>query len=168
MIERKYLAHYIDANFGSGTVANYRLGKDIEEYTIELNGDVEKKKNILGEQSVVHKGYEPQSSVETFYPDYDDALSTKLFEIANERECGDKVRTTMVDVILKNDGTVISAYKEDIVVDVKSLGGSTEGVNTPFDVYYAGNRVKGTFNISTKTFTPNSESSTDQPANDGE
>ena len=45
MIERKYLAHYIDANFGNGEVENYRLGKDIEEYTIELNGEVEKKKN---------------------------------------------------------------------------------------------------------------------------
>ncbi len=157
MIERKYLAHYIDANFGKESVENYRLGKDIEEYIIELNGEVEKKKNILGEQSVVHKGYEPQSSVETFYPDYDDALSEKLFEIANERKSGDDVKTTMVDVILKPDGTVVSAYREDVVIDVKSLGGATEGVNTPFDVHYAGNRVKGTFNVSTKTFTPNSD-----------
>ena len=168
MIERKYLAHYIDANFKSGTASNYRLGKDVEEYTIELNGEVEKKKNILGEQSVVHKGYEPQSSIETFYPDYDDVLSEKLFDIANNRKCGDDVRTTMVDVILKKDGTVVSAYREDVVIDVKSLGGSTEGVNTPFDVHYAGNRVKGTFNVSTKAFTPDSETSTDQSANDGE
>ena len=156
MIERKYLAHYIDANFGSGEVANYRLGKDIEEYTIELNGEVEKKKNILGEQSVTHKGYEPSSSVETFYPDYDDVLSQKLFDIANERKSGDDVRTTMVDVILKPDGTVVSAYKEDVVIDVKSLGGATEGVNVPFEIHYAGNRVKGTFDTSTKTFTTES------------
>jgi hypothetical protein len=154
MIERKYLAHFIDANFGKGEVANYRLGKDIEEYNIELNGEVEKKKNILGEQSVVHKGYEPQTSIDTFYPDYDDELSQKLFEIANERLTGDNVKTTMVDVILKPDGTVVSAYREDVVIDVKSLGGATEGVNTPFDVIYAGNRVKGNWDVSTKTFTP--------------
>ena len=153
MVERKYLAHYIDANFGSGEVANYRLGKDIEEYTIELNGEVEKKKNILGEQSVNHKGYEPQASVGNFYPDYDDVLSEKLFEIANERLTGDKVRTTMVDVLVKEDGTVVSAYREEVVIDLKSLGGSTEGVNTPFDIHYAGNRVKGTWDVSTKTFT---------------
>jgi len=157
MIERKYLAHFIDANFGNGAVANYRLGKDIEEYNIELNGEVEKKKNILGEQSVVHKGYEPQTSVDTFYPDYDDELSQKLFEIANERLTGDEVKTTMVDVILQPDGTVVSAYREDVIVDVKSLGGATEGVNTPFDVIYAGNRVKGTWDVSTKTFTPDAE-----------
>ena len=157
MIERKYLAHFIDANFGEGTVTNYRLGKDIEEYNIELNGEVEKKKNILGEQSVVHKGYEPQASIDTFYPDYDNELSQKLFEIANDRLTGDKVRTTMVDVILKPDGSVVSAYREDVVIDVKSLGGGTEGVNTPFDVIYAGNRVKGNWDVSTKTFTPDAE-----------
>jgi len=154
MIERKYLAHYIDANFSTGEASNYRLGKDLEEYNIEMNGDVEKRKNIWGEQSVQHKGYEPQSSVETFYPDFDDTLSEKLFEIANERLTGDNVRTTMVDVTFKPDGSVVSAYREEVVIDVKSLGGNTIGINTPFEVHYAGNRVKGSWDISTKTFTP--------------
>ena len=64
-VERKYLAHYIDASFG-GTTANYvRLGKDLEEYNEELNPDVEVKKNIIGEQSVSHNGYEVQSEVDS-------------------------------------------------------------------------------------------------------
>lgn len=63
-IERKYLAHFLDAKFGVKTqgeetyTPNYtRLGKDLEEYNEELNPDVEVNKNILGEQNVVHNGY---------------------------------------------------------------------------------------------------------------
>lgn len=157
MIERKYLAHYIDANFGKTSVSNYRLGKDVEEYNIEMNGEVESKKNILGENSVTHKGYDPSASLDTYYGDYDDTLTNSLLDIVNERKTGDSVRTTVVDVLLKLGSTgeveVVSAYREDVIIDVKSVGGSTEGVNIPFDIHYAGNRVKGSFDTATKTFT---------------
>jgi len=49
-LERKYLIHYIDSSFG-GTPAYERIGKDLEEYNIELNPDVETIKNIWGETS---------------------------------------------------------------------------------------------------------------------
>lgn len=160
MIERKYLAHYIDANFGNTSVSNYRLGKDVEEYNIEMNGEVESKKNILGENSVTHKGYDPSASLDTYYGDYDDTLTNSLLDIVNERKTGDSVRTTVVDVLLKLGSTgeveVVSAYREDVIIDVKSVGGSTEGVNIPFDIHYAGNRVKGSFDTATKTFTETS------------
>ena len=152
-IERKYLAHFIDASFG-GTTANYvRLGTDLEEYNEELNPDVEIKKNILGEQSVQHNGYEVQSEVDPFYAYTGDALYEKLAAIANERSTGDKCVTTKVDVLLKADGSVEWAYKEDVYVIPNSVGGDTSGVQIPFTVYNAGNRVKGTFNMSTKAFT---------------
>lgn len=151
-MERKWLAHFIDANFGASEVTNYRLGKDIEEYNIELNGEIEEKQNILGENSVTHKGYKPTASVDTFYAKNGDSLSDKLIEIVNGRLKGDDVRTTVVDVIMDDEGNVISAYREDVVINIKSIGGSTE-VNIPFDIHYAGNRVSGTFDMSAKTFT---------------
>ena len=67
MIERKFLAHYVDAAFSSSAPTYVRLGKNLEEYNEELNPDVEVTKNILGEQSVQHSGYEAQSDVVTFY-----------------------------------------------------------------------------------------------------
>nr|DAG33854.1 MAG TPA: hypothetical protein [Bacteriophage sp.] len=160
MIERKYLAHYLDASF-NGTSATYvRLGKDLEEYNEELNPDVEVNKNILGEQSVKHSGYEVQADVDPFYyEDYDDALSNKIMEIANTRATGDKCKTTMVDVLLKPGAeedsapTVVWAYREDVYVIPNSVGGDTSGVQTPFTVYKAGNRVKGTWDVSKKSFT---------------
>ncbi len=156
MIERKYLAHYIDASFG-GTVANYRLGKDVEEYNIELNPSVETKKNIMGENSVALTGYEVSSSLDTYYGSYDETLTAKLMQIANERRTGNAVKTTVVDVLIDDTDeelSVVWAYREDAIIAVKSIGGGNAGVNLPFDIHYAGNRVKGTWNLTSKTFTP--------------
>lgn len=151
-IERKYLAHYLDAGFG--TQVNYiRLGADLEEYGEELNPDVEIQKNILGEQSVRHNGYEVQSEVEPFYAYTGEPLFEQLAMIANERKTGDDCKTTKVDVLLNEDGSVVWAYREDVYVIPNSLGGDTSGVQIPFTVYNAGNRVAGTFDLKTKTFT---------------
>lgn len=154
-IERKYLAHFIDASFGGQTPNFVRLGKDLEEFIEELNPDVEVKKNILGEQNVVHNGYEVQSEVDPFYAYTGDPLYEQLALIANERKTGDDCKTTKVDVLLNEDGTVVWAYREDVYVVPNSVGGDTSGVQIPFTVYNAGNRVAGTWDTNTKTFTEN-------------
>lgn len=153
-IERKYLAHFIDASFGGETLNYVRLGKDLEEYNEELNPDVEVQKNILGEQNVVHNGYEVQSEVEPFYAYEGDPLFTQLCKVANDRLTGDDCMTTKVDVLLSATGTVVWAYREDCYVVPTQVGGDTSGVQVPFTVYNAGNRVKGTFDMTQKTFTP--------------
>ena len=102
-IDRKYLAHYLDASFGVGEVNYVRLGVDLEEYNEELNPDVEISKNILGQQNVKHNGYEAQSEVDPFYAYTGDVLFTKLTLIANERKTGDACKTTKVDVLLASD-----------------------------------------------------------------
>ena len=155
-IERKYLAHFIDAAFSSASPNYQRLGKDLEEYNEELNPDVEITKNILGEQNVVHSGYEVQASADTFYAYYDEPLGEHLFVIANERKTGSDCKTTKVDVLFNEDGSVEWAYREDCYVIPDSVGGDTSGVQIPFTVYGAGNRTAGTWNNSTRTFTPSS------------
>lgn len=158
-LERKYLAHYIDAAFSSSKPSYVRLGQDLEEYNEELNPDVEVNKNILGEQTVQHNGYEVQSDVDPYYAYKDDPLFEKLASIANERSTGAACQTTKVDVLLDSDGTVQWAYKEDVYVIPNSVGGDTSGVQIPFTVYNAGNRVKGTWDMATKTFTPSTTAS---------
>ena len=161
MLERKYLAHYIDAAFSAdGASANYtRLGKDLEEYSIELSPEVETKKNILGENSVTVSGYEVSSSVEPYYFAHEDTLGEKLMNIAMNRTTGDGCKTTVVDVLLKPgetpeaDPVVVWAYREDCKVVPESVGGDTTGVQIPFTIHRSGNRVKGTFDLSNKTFT---------------
>ena len=165
MIERKYLAHYVDAAFDTTYAETdyVRLGKNLEEYSEELNPDVEVTHNILGEQSVQHSGYEAQADVDPFYYEtYDDTLSEKIMELANTRATGDKCKTSMVDVLLKPgasenaEPTVVWAYREDVYLIPNSVGGDTTGVQTPFTLYKAGNRVKGKFTLSTKKFTEGS------------
>lgn len=160
-IERKYLAHFIDASFGTGSATpNYiRLGADLEEYNLDMNPDIEVSKNILGDSTIKHNGYEPQSSVDTFYAVTGDALFETLSDIANERKTGDDCKTTAVDVLLNDKGVVTWAYREDVMVVPTSMGGDTSGVQVPFSVYYCGNRTKGTFDVTKKTFTASTVSS---------
>ncbi len=160
--ERKYLAHYLDSAFDKTyEAAEYvRLGKDLEEFSVELNPDVETSKNILGENSVKHNGYEASSSADPIYFEYDDALTEKVMELAMLRKTGDECKTSYVEVLLKpGEGnaapTVVRAVREDVYVIPTSYGGDTSGVQVPFEVRYAGNRVEGTFDISTKKFTAN-------------
>jgi hypothetical protein len=156
--ERKYLAHYIDGAFSDEAPDYVRLGKDLEEYSIELNPDVESKKNILGENSVVVNGYEASSTMEPYYYEYDDSLSEKVMDIAMERSTGDACKTTVVDVLLQPgvEGAApqcLWAWREDCYVVPESVGGDTSGVQVPFTIHRAGNRKKGTFDIETKKFT---------------
>lgn len=161
--ERKYLAHYIDAAFDT-TYAEpeyVRLGKDLEEFTVELNPDVETSKNILGENSVKHNGYEASSDADPVYYEYDDALTEKVMEIAMLRKSGDTCKTSYVEVLLKPGAsdaapTVVRAVREDVFVIPNSYGGDTSGVQVPFTINYAGNRTEGTFDLTTKKFTANS------------
>lgn len=163
MTERKYLAHYIDSAFDTTykETEYVRLGKDLEEYAVELNPDVETKKNILGENSVAVSGYEVSSSVDPYYYDYDEALSEKIMDIAMNRTTGDGCKTTTIDVLLKPGATadaaptVVWAYREDCYIVPQSVGGDTTGIQIPFELHRAGNRVKGTFDLTTKKFNEN-------------
>ena len=159
--ERKYLAHYLDAAFDMTYAAsNYvRLGEDLEEFSIELSPDVETGKNILGENSVRHNGYEATSSAEPVYYRYDEALSEKVMELAMLRKSGDACKTSYVEVLLKpgEDGAApatVRAVREDVYVIPTSYGGDTSGVQVPFEIRFAGNRVEGDFDIEAKKFTP--------------
>lgn len=161
--ERKYLAHYLDAAFDiTYTATNYvRIGKDLEDFSVELNPDIETRKNIIGENSVVHNGYESTADADPVYYEYDDALTEKIMEIAMLRKTGDACRTTYVEVLLQPGAddatapTVIRAVREDVLLIPTSYGGDTSGVQVPFSVNFTGNRVEGTFDITTKTFTAN-------------
>lgn len=157
MLERKYLAHFIDSAMGKEETNYIRLGEDLEEYNVELNPEVETKKNILGEQSSRVAGYEVSSSVEPFYYTQNEDLSAALREIVETRATGDQCRTTIIDLIIDSPSdTEITCYREDCIIVPTSIGGDTTGVQIPFGVNYAGNRVKGKFNLNTKKFTADS------------
>ena len=96
-IERRYMAHYLNAGFGGAE--NYcRLGADLEEYSPELTANVEKKSNILGQTSVTIDGYQKQGEVSPYYAEAGDPLFEKLQEIIDGDLVLDDLKTDIVEV----------------------------------------------------------------------
>lgn len=153
-IDRKFLAHYI--NVGKDSAAVYeRLGKDLEEFSPEMSAQVETKKNILGESSILISGYEKTASVEPYYAEKGSALFERLQEIIDNDLTLDELKADIVDVKLWDEASsgAYPAVKETVYIEVTSYGGDTTGYKIPFTLHYTGEKTKGTFNVSTKTFT---------------
>ena len=138
-IERKYMAHYLNAAFGSGDASYTRLGSDLEEYSPELTANVEKKSNIVGETTVTINGYQKQGEVSPYYADL----------------VLDDLKTDIVEVKLwdKDTAGAYPAVREECYIEVVSYGGDTTGYQIPFNVHYTGVKTKGTFDPATKKFT---------------
>ena len=155
-IERKYMAHYLNANFTNdeGTASYVRLGKDLEEYSPELSANVEKKSNILGETSVVIDSYQKQGEVSPYYAEAGDPLFEKLQEIIDGDLVLDDLKTDIVEVKLWGEtaDTTYPAVREECYIEVVSYGGDTTGYQIPFNVHYTGVKVKGKFDVNTKKF----------------
>lgn len=99
-IERRYMAHYLNAAFGKGEASYTRLGSDLEEYSPELTANVEKKSNILGQTSVVIDSYQKQGEVTPYYAEAGDPLFEKLQAIIDGDLVLDELKTDMVEVKL--------------------------------------------------------------------
>ncbi len=155
-IERKYLAHYLNAAFGEETAEYCRLGADLEEYAPEMSANVEKKTNILGETSVVIDSYQKQGEVAPYYAEDGDPLFEKLQAILDGDLVLDDLKTDIVEVKLWGQASsgAFPAVKEDCYIEIVSYGGDTTGYQIPFNVHYTGVKTKGTFDPTTRTFTP--------------
>ena len=153
-IERKYMAHYINAA-KDGEAAYERLGQDLEEFSPEMSAQVETKKNILGESSILISGYEKTAAVEPFYAQKGSVLFERLQAIIDGDLTLDDLKADVVDVKLWDEQSAgaYPAVKETVYIEVTSYGGDTTGYQIPFTIHYTGEKVQGTFNVSTKTFT---------------
>lgn len=153
-IERKFMAHYINA--GTSEAADYvRLGKDLEEYSPEMSAKVEKTPNILGETRVNITGYEKSGAVEPYFAEKGDKLFERLQKIVDEQQVLDDLKTDMVEVHLweQESSGAYPAVQQEAYIEVTSYGGDTNGYQIPFTVHYTGQPIKGTFDPSTKKFT---------------
>ena len=154
-IERKLMGHFLAD--GAGTYS--RLGKDLEELDVSLNPEVNTTLNILGESNTLNSGFAPEADVTPYYAYQDDPLFEWLQEGIDTRNTN--MTSTAVEVHLwaptEASSTIFEAYKEDCLVVPQTYGGDTSAYRIEFNVYYTGNRVKGTFDISTKKFTVGSD-----------
>ncbi len=155
-VERKYLAHYINAaELGAEGTVYERLGKDLEEYSPELSAQVDTRKNILGETAILISGYEKTAAVESYYAETGSALFARLQDIIDEHRTLDELKTDVVEVKLWEpaEGSAYPAVKEEAYIEVTSYGGDTTGYQIPFTLHYTGSKVKGIFDVTARTFT---------------
>lgn len=154
-IDRKYMGHLIDAGLlCHGSASDWeRLGADLEEYNVELNPDTESKKNILGENSFVHNGYEESSEASPYYANTESKLFPKLQKIVDYRYKDDNCKTNALEVHLweGSEESGFTAWQQACYVVPTSYGGDTSGYQIPFTVNYVGERTKGVFKNGTFT-----------------
>lgn len=157
-IERKFLKHLINATPNTESATYEVLGKDLEEYNIEMNPEVETKKNILGENSVKLSSYEPQASAEPYYAEDGTKLHTFLQDIIDKRKVLDDLKTDVLEVHLweetETNSGVFKAFKDEVIVEISSYGGDTTGYQIPFNLHYTNVREEGTYDTASKKFTP--------------
>lgn len=155
-IERKYCAHYTNVNLT--TPKWERLGKDLEEFNIEMNAQSEDRRNILGENETIVSGYAPSVSVNPYYARQGTDLFDFLQEAVDDRKILDDLKIEVLEVHVWDHTTgenpTYTAYKETAIVVPVSKGGDTTGYQIPFELHLQGDPVKGQFAPGTKTFTP--------------
>lgn len=153
---------YIDASFGGEQPLWFKIGKSLSSLSVELNPDVASDKNIWDEVYATDNGYTPQTSVDPYHANPDDAIYEKIRDIAMNRLTGDTCKTKIMEVIVEDEeAEAHSAWTEDILVKPTSTGGDTAGFSIPFNVYFDGGREEGTvayadggYKNGTPAFTP--------------
>lgn len=156
-IDRKFKRHLLDVTPTGNSRTWCVLGKDLEELNTEMNANVDKKENILGEVNVAITNYEAESSVEPYYARLGDPLFEYLQNIVDNRLTHDDLKTHLLDVHLWDETSTTGVYNaimEDVYIEIVSDGGDTSGYQIPFNIHHTGIRSAGTYNTSTSAFTP--------------
>ena len=124
------------------------LGRDNDDLSKELNPDTETSKNVLGEATFKHNGYEPEIGLDPYYADDESPLYEKLLAAAVQEKFGDTdikgyfveaVYNSATDTTLTGEGYMREAY-----IVPQSTGGDTSGFGIPFNVNPVGPMTKVT------------------------
>lgn len=145
---RKLFVQYIDSSFGGTTAAPYKLGKDFQEFNMEMNPQTETNQNILGETTFSMNGYQKSAEGTPFYARVGDPLFEQLQNIVDTEAQYEGTLTTIYDVHLWEAGTTsgtFKAYAQSAYVIPTSYGGDTSGYQIPFTVTPVGERTSGYF-----------------------
>ena len=79
----------ITVNYTKASGGWEALGKDNDSLAKELNPDTENSKNVLGESTFRHSGYEPEVSVDPYYIDPSRKMYKRILKNAIEEKYGE-------------------------------------------------------------------------------
>ena len=124
------------------------LGKDDDDLSKELNPDTETKKNVLGETSFTHKGYEPSVDMDQYFADPSRILYEHLQDIAmqekfSEQDCLGYFAEAFFTSVNEEARTMNGyCYVRRAWLVPESIGGDTSGLAIPFTITPIGGMEK--------------------------
>lgn len=116
------------------------LGKDDDDLSKDLNADTETSKNVLGETTFTHKGYEPSVDMDTYYADPSRILFPHLLELAMEEKydgesCIGYFAEAYFTTVNEQAHTMSGyCYVRKAWIVPQSIGGDTSGLGIPFTI----------------------------------
>lgn len=148
----------IFADVGDSTPEWELIGDKVEEMSLEMNPNVETTTDITGNTTTTLDKYEIQTSVSPMRAKKESKLFAFLYDIVkNEKTLSDVemnfLCVNVFDSTEDGETTAYAAWTQKGVVAVQSYGGSTTGLDIPFNVHWTGKKTYGTFNPSDKKFT---------------
>ncbi len=154
---REKLMHFI--NVGSSTTASYvLLGDGIESLTEEFNPTIDTKQYINQSNATSRvTSYAPAIDVSREYI-LNDELQTWLDERVRTLPTGVDAETDYIRLNVYETTSTASVYKavkRKCAVAINSTGGDAGAeIIDGFSINGMGDGIQGTFNVSSKTFTP--------------
>ena len=124
------------------------IGKDNDDLSKEMNPDTESGKNVLGESTFTHSGYEPEISVDPYYMDptrhmYEHMLECALEEKFGESDLMGKFAEAFFTTVNAETKTMTGyCYVRDAWFVPQSVGGDTSGYAIPYTITPVGAMVK--------------------------
>lgn len=156
--EDRILFHVEETTEENNTTQEFEaIGKDNEELTTELNNDVQSEENVLGEVNVDVTKRPKVTAIDPSFYRSDSKLSKKLKAIEWEDKDGDDVKEKFMEVDKTETASEneYKAYQQMAAINLRSYGGNTRGISYPYELHWTGPKTYGTFNPTTKVFTPN-------------
>lgn len=120
------------------------LGKDTDDLSKDLNPDIETSKNVLGEATAVHMGYEPEVNLDPYYIDPARRMYAKVRKAAIEELYGEAdilgwFAEAFFDTVNRETRKMTGkAYVRKAKYVPLSTGGDTSGYAIPVTIHPEG------------------------------
>ncbi|HHV51799.1 MAG TPA: hypothetical protein GXX54_08935 [Clostridiales bacterium] len=155
-IKREEFMLFADVSSSPNSPEWELLGDKVEELTLAMNPNVETVHDVTGNTSTTLDRYEVQTDISPVRAKRESKLHKILYDIVKYRKTHtDVIRKFLcVNVFDEVEEGKYAAWIQDGVIAVQSYGGNTQGLDIPFNIHWIGKPVHGTFDPTTKQFTP--------------
>lgn len=156
-IKREEFKLFADIS-GTATPEWELIGSGVEDMSLAMNPNVTTVTDVTGETVTSLDKYEKQTDVSPVRAKRDSKLFAVLYDIVKEEKTLSDVEhnflcVNIFDSTTSGEVTVYAAWTQKAVVAVQNYGGSTEGLDIPFNLHWFGEKTYGAFNPTTKAFT---------------